>query len=508
MKMALFNSILSWVIKKRIHQMDLFLRYPHEVQEEWMIRLVSMAKDTEWGKKYDYKSIKSSETYKERVPIQDYDTLKPYIDRLRKTEQNILWPSEIKLFSKSSGTTSDKSKFIPVSQEALEECHFKAGKDVLTIYCNNNPDTDMFSGKSLTLGGSNQINDLKNGSLHGDLSALLIKNSPFWVELIRTPDRSIALLDGFEEKIREIGRTTLQENVTTISGVPSWTLILLQYILEKSGKDNLMEVWPGLELFIHGGINFGPYREQYERLIPSSEMKYLETYSASEGFFGIQDLSDSNDMLLMLDYGIYYEFIPKEELEKENPKTITLEEVELDTTYALVISTNAGLWRYKIGDTIRFTSLDPYRVQVAGRVKHFINAFGEELIIDNAEQALSIACSKSGAVVSEYTAGPIYMDANGAGAHEWLIEFEKKPSDLLYFTETLDNALKSINSDYEAKRSGNITLKIPVVREMPKGTFFDWMKSRGKLGGQNKVPRLANDRKYLDDIMEKQASFA
>lgn len=506
--MALFNSILSWVIKKRIHQIDLFLQYPHEVQEEWMTRLISTAKDTEWGKKFDYRSIKSVEVYKERVPIQDYDSLKPFIDRLRKTEQNILWPTDIKLFSKSSGTTSDKSKFIPVSQEALEECHFKAGKDVLTIYCNNNPDTEMFSGKSLTLGGSNRINDFGNDSYVGDLSALLINNTPYWVELIRTPERSIALLDGFEEKIKEIGRTTLQENVTTISGVPSWMLIMLQHILEISGKDDLTEVWPGLELFIHGGINFEPYRKQYERLIPSSDMRYLETYSASEGFFGIQDLSDGNDMLLMLDYGIYYEFIPNEELEKDSPNTLQLSEVQLDTTYALVISTNAGLWRYKIGDTIRFTSLDPYRVQVAGRVKHFINAFGEELIIDNADKALGVACTKSGAIISEYTAGPIYMDEHGAGAHEWLIEFEKSPQDLAYFTETLDTALKSINSDYEAKRIGNITLRLPIVREMPKGTFFEWMKSRGKLGGQHKVPRLANDRKYVDDLMKREASFA
>ncbi|MBL4578000.1 MAG: GH3 auxin-responsive promoter family protein, partial [Flavobacteriales bacterium] len=413
-----------------------------------------------------------------------------------------------KLFSKSSGTTSDKSKFIPVSQEALDECHFKAGKDVLTIYCNNNPDTEMFSGKSLTLGGSNQLNNFSNDSYTGDLSAILIKNTPYWVELIRTPDRSIALLDGFEKKIEEIAKTTLSENVTTISGVPSWTLILLRHILAKSGKDNLLEVWPDLELFIHGGINFGPYREQYEKLIPSAEMNYLETYSASEGFFGIQDRSDSKDMLLMLDYGIYYEFIPKEEMENEQPNTISLSEVELNTTYALVISTNAGLWRYKIGDTIRFTSLDPYRVQVAGRVKHFINAFGEELIIDNAEQALGIACKKSDAVISEYTAGPIYMSDKGAGAHEWLIEFERKPKDLRYFTETLDNALKSINSDYEAKRSGNFTLKLPIVQEMPKGIFFDWMKLRGKLGGQNKVPRLSNDRKYLDEIIKIASSFA
>jgi len=405
--MALFNSILSWIIKKRVHQIDLFLQYPHDVQEEWITRLVSTAKDTEWGKKFGYRSIKSSQTFKDRVPMQDYESLKPYITRLRKEEQNILWPSEIKLFSKSSGTTEDKSKFIPVSQEALEECHFKAGKDVLTIYCNNNPDTEMFSGKCLTLGGSNQINSFNNDSIYGDLSAILIQNTPLWAELLRTPGRSIALLEDFEEKIRAISKRTHKENVTTIAGVPSWMLILLKHMLDESGKDSLLEIWPNLELFIHGGISFGPYREQYEKLIPSPEMNYLETYSATEGFFGIQDQPDSDDMLLMLDYGIYYEFIPPGEFEKDEPRTISLDEVLLGVTYALVISTNAGLWRYKIGDTIRFTSLDPYRVQVAGRIKHFINAFGEELIIDNAEKALGIACKKSGAVITEYTAGPI-----------------------------------------------------------------------------------------------------
>jgi len=487
--------------------MDLFLQYPHDVQEEWINRLVNTAKGTEWGKKFEYSSIKSSQVFKERVPIQDYESLKPYINRLRKTEQNLLWPSEIKLFSKSSGTTSDKSKYIPVSQEALEECHFKAGKDVLTIYCNNNPNTEMFSGKSLTLGGSHQINDLSNNSYYGDLSAILIKNTPYWVELIRTPDRSIALLDEFEKKIEEIERTTHKENVTTIAGVPSWMLILMKYILEKRGKESLLDVWPNLELFIHGGINFGPYKEQYEQLIPSSEMRYMETYSATEGFFGIQDVPGSDDMLLMLDYGIYYEFIPSAEMHNESPNTLTLDQVVVGETYALVISTNAGLWRYKIGDTIRFTSLDPYRVQVAGRIKHFINAFGEELIIDNAEKALGIACKKSGAMITEYTAGPIYMSVEGAGAHEWLIEFEREPADLRYFTETLDTALKSINSDYEAKRSGNMALKEPIVQVMPKGIFFDWMKSRGKLGGQNKVPRLANDRKYLDDLLEVHAAL-
>jgi len=499
---ALFNSILSWAMKKRIHQIDLFLKYPHEVQNDWLIKLVSTAKDTEWGKKYDYRSIKSLEQYKERVPIQDYESVKKYIIRLRQTEQNLLWPSEIKWFSKSSGTTNDKSKFIPVSPEALEECHFKGGKDVLTIYCNNHPDTEMFNGKSLTLGGSNQINNFSNDSYYGDLSSILIQNTPYWVELIRTPDRSIALMDEFESKIDKIVEATIDENVTNIAGVPSWTLVLLKKLLEKSGKSNLLEVWPDLELFIHGGVNFEPYRRQYENLIPSDTMQYYETYSASEGFFGIQDRSGMNEMLLMLDYGIYYEFMPLEEVDKANPSTLSLDQVELDKIYVLIISTNAGLWRYKIGDTIVFSSLDPYRIKVAGRTKHFINAFGEELIIDNAEKALGIACKKANAIVKEFTAGPVYMNGDESGAHEWLIEFEQKPDDMGFFGEALDNALKSINSDYEAKRAGNMTLRSPVIREMRKNVFFDWLKSKGKLGGQHKVPRLSNDRKYIEEIMK------
>ncbi|HIA35911.1 MAG TPA: GH3 auxin-responsive promoter family protein [Flavobacteriales bacterium] len=500
--MALFNSILSWVMKKRVHQIDLFLKYPHDVQNEGLLKLLDKAKDTEWGKEHDYKSIRSFETYKERFPVQDYDSLKQYVIRLRQAEQNILWPSEIKWFSKSSGTTSDKSKLIPVSQEAMEECHFKAGKDILTIYCNNNPETEIFSGKGLTLGGSNQISNFNSESYYGDLSSILIQNAPYWVELIRTPERSIALMDEFEKKIKKIGKATLKENVTNIAGVPSWILVLLKDILEQTGKNNLLEIWPNLELFIHGGVNFGPYRKQFEALIPSAEMNYLETYSASEGFFGIQDLSDGDDMLLMLDYGIFYEFIPMEEVEKENPRTICLEQVELGKTYALVISTNAGLWRYKIGDTIKFTSLNPYKIKVAGRIKHFINAFGEELIIDNAEHAMKIACQKSDAIIDEFTAGPIYMNGNKSGAHEWLIEFVKPPDSLSFFAETLDNALKSINSDYEAKRAGNLTLGPPIVREMQKGVFFNWLKSKNKVGGQNKVPRLANDRKHLEEILK------
>jgi hypothetical protein len=499
--MPIFNSVISWFIKKRIHQIELFMKYPHEMQSEWFRKLISTARDTEWGRKYDYKSIRNYEQYRERVPLNDYNDLKPYIDRLRKGEQDILWPSDIKWFAKSSGTTNDKSKFIPVSEEALEECHFKGGKDLLSIYCNNNPDTLIFNGKVLGLGGSLIIDDEHAETYHGDVSAIIMENLPFWVELIRTPDISVALMNEWESKIERIARITKDEDVTNISGVPSWTLLLLKRILEITGKQNIAEVWPNLELYIHGGVNFNPYKEQF-RKITSPSMNYLETYTASEGFFGIEDRSNSGEMLLMLDYGIFYEFMPVTDSGVGDSMAIPLDKVEPGVNYAMVISTNAGLWRYLIGDTIQFTSTDPYRIRITGRTKSYINAFGEELIIDNAEKALATACEKSSATITDYTAAPVYFNDNNNAAHEWLIEFETPPESLDYFTEILDNALKALNSDYEAKRSHSMILRPPIVKQLARGTFYRWLKDRGKLGGQNKVPRLSNDRKYVDDIKE------
>ncbi|MGD0712148.1 MAG: GH3 auxin-responsive promoter family protein [Bacteroidales bacterium] len=499
--MALINSVVSWLMKKRIHQIDLFLKYPYDVQNEWLKKLISLSKDTEWGRDYDYKSITSPEEFRQRVPVSDYETLKPYIIRLRQGEQNLLWFSDIKWFAKSSGTTNDKSKFIPVSAEALEECHFKGGKDMLSIYCNNNPGTVLFDGKGLAMGGSHQISDFNNESYYGDLSAIIIQNLPWWAEFLRTPNLAITLMDEWESKIEKMAEVTMSEDVTNISGVPSWTLLLLKCILEKTGKSNILEVWPNLELFTHGGVSFVPYREQFRKMIPSVKMNYIETYNASEGFFGIQDRNHADDMLLMLDYGIYYEFIPADQFDKENPETVLLDEVETGKNYALVITTNAGLWRYKIGDTITFTSLNPHRIKITGRTKNFINACGEELIIDNAEKAIAIACEKSNAEVKEYTVAPVYFSDTERAAHEWLIEFEKAPSDIQYFTEVLDNALKSINSDYEAKRYLNMVLRLPIIRIIPEGTFYNWMKAKGQLGGQHKVPRLANNRLYADEIL-------
>ncbi|WP_421874143.1 GH3 auxin-responsive promoter family protein [Marinoscillum sp.] len=501
--MEIINSILTWVMKKRIHDIELFMKYPHEVQEELRISLLNRAAKTEYGLKYGFESITTREEYQRNVPIVSYEDLFPYIERLMKGRQNVLWPSEVRWFAKSSGTTNARSKFIPVSPEALEDCHYKGGKDLLSIYVNNYPDTKMFTGKNLVIGGSQQVNQFdKNAkSYYGDVSAVLIKNLPFWAQMVRTPSLDIALMDEWEEKIEKMAHYTIDENVTSISGVPTWTIVLLERILELRGVDSILDVWPNLEAFIHGAVAFKPYRQLFKSLIPSENMRYMETYNASEGFFGIQDLTDSTEMLLMLDYGIYYEFIPVEEWDNENPKTLSLEEVEVGKNYAIIISTNAGLWRYKIGDTVRFTSVDPYRIKISGRTKHFINAFGEELIIENAEEAISAACERTMAEMENFTAGPRYLQAGAKGCHEWVIEFNKHPDDLERFKQILDEKLREINSDYDAKRHKDMALTAPIIHQVPKGTFYSWMKGRGKLGGQNKVPRLSNNREYLDDLL-------
>jgi len=500
--MSIINSILSWVMQKRIHQMELFMKFPNEVQQEWGRKLINQAADTEYGRLYDFKSINSYREFKNRLPICDYEDFKPFIERMMMGEQNILWPSEVRWFAKSSGTTSDKSKFIPLSQEAMEDCHFKGGKDMLSIYCNNYPETKIFSGKGLTLGGSHQLNSKSGNTWFGDLSAVIMEHLPMWVEYIRTPDLKIALMGEWESKLERIVHHTCDEDVTNLAGVPSWMLILLQRIIELKGANNILEVWPNLELFMHGGVNFSPYRQQYKKMIPSNAMNYLEIYNASEGFFGIQDQRNSDEMLLMLDYGIFYEFIPADQADDSEPEVLSLDQVQKNVPYALLITTNAGLWRYKIGDVITFSSLDPYRIKVSGRTKHYINTFGEELMIENAEKALEIACEKTGAIIREYTAGPVFMEVDSNGAHEWIIEFDEEPKNLEFFAEMLDNALKSLNSDYEAKRYHNITLRPPLIRIAERGTFYEWMKQRGKLGGQNKVPRLCNDRRYLDELLE------
>jgi hypothetical protein len=494
--------------KKRVHQIDLFKKYPYEVQMEWFLKLIAAGEKTEWGKMYDYPSIRTYHDFAERVPVSDYDALKPYIARLRSGEQNILWPTEIRWYAKSSGTTSDKSKFIPVSQESLEECHFKGAKDLLSLYCFNHPDSQIFDGKAVIMGGSHRITELANSSYYeGDLSAILIQNIPFWADFIRVPSRSIALMSEWESKIEKIAHTTIGHDVTNISGVPSWTLLLLKRILEITGKSNILEVWPNLEVFFHGGVNFRPYRAQFEQLIPSAGMNFMETYNASEGFFGIQDQPGIPEMLLMLDYGIFYEFIPADQFGRSDSKVCTLEEVREGENYAMVITTNAGLWRYLIGDTVVFTCTNPYRIQISGRTKTFINAVGEELIVDNAEKAIQTACLRCQAVVTEYTAAPLFHNNSQNVSHEWLIEFEKPPANLQEFIDIFDEALKSVNSDYEAKRYQDLLLLKPIVHILPPNTFYGWMKKKGKLGGQHKVPRLANDRRYVEDILKMPGEF-
>ncbi len=502
--MKIINSILTWVMRKRIHQIDLFIKYPHDVQEELFLKLIHSGKDTEFGRKYHFSDINTFDRFKEQVPIHSYEAFFPYIERLMKGEQNVLWPTEVKWFAKSSGTTNARSKFIPVSQEALEDCHFKGGKDLISIYVNNYPETMMFQGKGLAIGGSHQINeyDPNANSYYGDVSAVIMQNLPLWAQFIRTPKLDIALMDKWEEKINEMARLTADENVTNISGVPTWTMLLLKKILEIKQKDNILEVWPNLEAFFHGAVAFGPYRSLFKELAPSSTMRYCETYNASEGFFGIQDQKDSNELLLMLDYGIFYEFIPLEKLDREHPTTINLGEVELGKNYAMIISTNAGLWRYDIGDTVKFTSISPYRIKITGRTKHFINAFGEELIIENAETAITKACTATGAIMVNFTAAPIYFEKGKRGGHEWVVEFAQQPDSLHRFTQVLDETLREINSDYDAKRYKDIALQLPIVHNVDEGTFYRWMKKRDKLGGQNKVPRLSNDREHLDDILQ------
>ncbi|MBX2961295.1 MAG: GH3 auxin-responsive promoter family protein [Cyclobacteriaceae bacterium] len=502
--MGLLNSIITWVMKKRIHQIELFMKYPHEVQEELFRKLISTAKGTEFGKRYDFASITNYSQFRERIPVNTYEKLFPYIERQMRGEQNILWPSEIKWFSKSSGTTNARSKFIPVSQEALEDCHFKGGKDLLSIFVNNYPETKIFDGKGLAVGGSHQVNefDPSASSYYGDVSAVIMQNLPIWAEFIRTPKLETALMSNWEEKIEKLARETAEENVTNIAGVPTWTILLIQRVVQLTGKTNITEVWPDLEVFFHGAVSFKPYRALFRELIPDSSMIYWEIYNASEGFFGIQDKRESEEMLLMLDYGIFYEFIPMEAMENENPKALRLSEVELGKNYAMVISTNAGLWRYSIGDTIKFTSLSPYRIKISGRTKHFINAFGEEVIVENAEAAITKACDATGAVMENFTAAPVFLEANKKGGHEWVIEFKSPPQDVAEFTHILDSALREINSDYDAKRSHDLALVAPRIHCVEPGTFYNWMKSRGKLGGQNKVPRLSNSRDYIDDILK------
>lgn len=499
---ALLNDVLAWLLKRRLAQINRFRQYPEEVQKETFHALLAFAKDTEWGEQYGYSSIYDSKSYAERVPVSSYEELYPWIERQMQGAQNVLWGSEIRWFSKSSGTTNARSKFIPVSMEALEECHFRGGKDIMALYADNVPDTRVFTGKGLSIGGSLAMNEMDEGSYYGDISAVVMRNLPLWAQFLRAPDLSIALMDKWEDKIERMAEATIKENITSLLGVPTWTIVLIQRILERTGKQHIHEVWPNLEVFVHGAVAFHPYRSMFAHLAPGPGMHYMETYNASEGFFAIQDDLSRDDMLLMLDYGVFYEFIPSEGWDERFPKTLTIGEVELHKNYAMLVSTNGGLWRYKIGDTIKFTSKYPHRIKITGRTKHFINAFGEEVIIENAEEALAAACWQTEAELSNFTAAPQYFNQGTKGAHEWVIEFEKEPKDTSDFILILDKELRAINSDYDAKRYKDLALGPPIVHVAPKDTFHRWLKQKGKLGGQHKVPRLSNDREIIEEILE------
>ena len=496
------TKIVSKLFLPRQRELIKHYTAPDELQRSVLKYLVQKGRETEYGRNHMFDSIDSYDDFAKNIPVNTYEELKGDIDRMRHGEQNVLWPGLVKWYAKSSGTTNDKSKFIPVSYDGLRNIHYKGGTDVVVYYLRNNPDSRLFDGKSLILGGSHSPNYNVEGSLVGDLSAILIENINPIANLFRVPKKHTALLSDFELKRDRIAHECLKSNVTNISGVPSWMLSVLVRVLEVSGKKHIEDVWPNLEVFFHGGIAFTPYRKQYEEIITSPKMHYMETYNASEGFFGIQDDPKDHSMLLMLDYGVFYEFIPLEEVGKSNPTVVPLEGVEVNKNYAMMISTSCGLWRYMIGDTVMFTSVRPYKFVITGRTKSFINAFGEELIQDNAEKGLAYACDQTGAQVSEYTAAPVYMDENAKCRHQWLIEFAKEPADLRQFSDLLDRKLQEINSDYEAKRFHDVTLQhLEVVKARP-GLFNDWMKAKGKLGGQHKVPRLSNSRKNMDELLE------
>ena len=499
--MKLLSPAISSLARMRLWRIEGWKNNPIDAQREVLQDLVTSAQYTEFGRKYNFSKLFNIKSYKQAVPIHEYDDIKPYIQRIMNGEQNILWNTPVYWFAKSSGTTSDKSKFIPVSEESLEDAHYKAAKDVLTMYYNFKPESEMLTGKGLVIGGSHTIHKFNHEVQYGDLSAVLLQNSPFWAHWLRTPDLSIALMDEWESKIEKLAANTIKENVTSISGVPTWTLVLLKRILEITGKQTINEVWPSLELYMHGGVSFTPYKEQFKKLI-GKDIHYLEMYNASEGFFAASENPGEDGMLLFLDHGVFMEFMPVSEYGKKEPQTIGLQDVETHKNYALIISTTGGLWRYMLGDTIQFTSIKPFKIKVSGRLKHYINAFGEEVIVDNTDKAIAMASEKTGAVVADYTAAPVYFSDSSNGAHEWLIEFEKEASSLDEFTKELDSALKTINSDYEAKRYKNIALRLPVVHAIKKGTFTEWLRRKGKLGGQHKIPRLSNERILIEEVLK------
>jgi len=500
--MDILTKVISPVFSARQRKIEEFGKQAVDIQNRQLRELLHIAQNTEWGEKYKFRNISDYRAFSEQIPLSTYENLHPFIERMINGEKNILWPSVVRWYAKSSGTTNAKSKYIPVTREILKNSHYKGGFDTVALYLHNNPQTRFFSKKGLILGGSHSPSPLNSHAHCGDLSAVLLQNINPLVNLIRVPRKEIILMSEWEAKIKAIVENTWKKDVVSISGIPSWMLVLIKAILKKAGKDSLNEVWPNLEVFFHGGIGFEPYRAQYEKLIPSEKMHYMETYNASEGFFGIQDNPSDKSLLLMLDYGIFYEFIPMNELaNSDNPKAIPLEDVKIGENYAVVITTEGGLWRYRIGDTIRFTSLFPHKFIITGRTKHFINAFGEELMVDNAEKGIRKACEETGTTVKSYTAAPFFLLDKGKGRHQWLIEFDKHPASLDNFANHLDSALQQLNSDYEAKRYKEISLQRLEIIPARENLFFDWLKKQNKLGGQHKVPSLSNNRDIIEELI-------
>ncbi len=508
--MFLVNKFIKLKFKRRYKKINYFKNNPQLAQEKVFFDLIKKAQKTIWGQKYNYSKILNSnfsqaqEIFKNNVPISAYEDLSSDIEKVAQGEKNVLWPGKVKWLAKSSGTTNSKSKLIPITSSALKKCHYQGGEDVIALYLESNPYSRLFSGKTLSVGGSFVSKKSPQDLFCGDLSAILIHNLPLWARIFRSPNLSTALLDDWEKKIEMIAQEAIKKNVTALAGVPSWTLVVLKKVLEITGKNDVSQVWPNLELFIHGGVSFVPYKEQFKQIIKSDKMNYLETYNASEGFFALNEKVEDDDLLLILDSGVFYEFIPLSEIDQKNPKTLNVSEVELNQTYALAISTNGGLWRYLIGDTVKITSIQPLKIKIAGRTKHFINVFGEELMVANTDEALRLVCEKNGVMISDYTVAPIFMENSNRGGHEWLIEFINPPADLSTFVKDLDQALKSLNSDYEAKRSHDLILLEPKINVARKNLFYDWLKSKGKLGGQNKIPRLSNSRDYLEELLKMQ----
>lgn len=506
--MGIIDSIGNLVMKSRIEDLKISVNNPKDTQEKVLGHLIGTAKDTAYGREHRFSDIKNYRQFREQLPLTTYEDLLPYIEKILKGQQNMLWPTPIKWFAKSSGTTGSKSKVVPVSMEGLEQCHYQGGRDMLALYINNYPDAKLFSGKNLSIGGSQENNFSSNNEFYtANISAIVMKNLPFWAQFGRTPGLEVTMMNNWEEKIRKIAEITTQQNVTSLAGSPMWMLLLLQHIVKEQKIEYIQDIWPNLEVFFHGSVSFAPYRPLFESLDKNNSLRYLEIFNATEGFFGLQDQKDDPSLLLMLNYGIFYEFIPEREFLLEEPSVVPLWEVEKGKNYSMVITTNSGLWRYMIGDTIKFTSTAPFRFVITGRTKHCINVFGEDLFVENAEKALAIACSKTGAVLQDFTAAPFFYEQQKKGYHEWLVEFVQSPRDLNEFTSILDLELGNLNEDYAAKRKENIAIGTPVVREMPAGTFYQWLKKKNKLGGQHKVPRLSNSREFVEELLDLQENL-